>query len=408
MTGIAADPGIASAAILACLAGAGLLSAVRLTLARASRPRIAVRDDEDEAAPGARHRPPLIRSRVLGGLLVGNIVLNVAGTALATASLLALKGPRGALYAGLAVSVLIILAEALARLAVSRGVLRRAARLIGLPLEDYAERLSATDEIRGQVESLHQSGGVVKEERDMLGGLLDLKELAVSDVMVHRTNVRMLDAELPANELVRDVLASPHTRLPLWRGDPDNIVGVLHAKDLLRAVAARGPGAPVDLEAVATLPWFVPEATTLRDQLTAFLSRKQHFALVVDEYGGLMGLVTLEDILEEIVGEISDEHDVAASGIRLQPDGSVLVDGSVPIRDLNRTMDWSLPDDEATTVAGLVIHEVMAIPEAGQVFTFHGCRFEVVRRVRNRVAALRVAPQRAAGERAGDEPVRAA
>lgn len=200
MTGIATDPGIAAAAVLACLTGAGLLSAVRLTLARASRPRIAVRDDEDEAAAGSRHRPPLIRSRVLGALLVGNVVLNVAGTALATASLLALKGPRGALYAGLAASVLIVLAEALARLAVSHGVLRRAARLIGLPLEDYAERLSATDEIRGQVESLHQSGGVVKEERDMLGGLLDLKELAVSDVMVHRTKLRMLDAELPAKD----------------------------------------------------------------------------------------------------------------------------------------------------------------------------------------------------------------
>ena len=223
----------------------------------------------------------------------------------------------------------------------------------------------------------------------MLGGLLDLNDLTVSEVMVHRTRMRTLDVELPADELVREVLASPHTRMPLYRDGPDNIVGVLHAKDLFRA---RAEGRVSSVEALATLPWFVPEATTLRDQLRAFLARRQHFALVVDEYGDLKGLVTLEDILEEIVGEISDEHDVAARGVRPQPDGSVLADGAVPIRDLNRMMDWHLPDDEATTVAGLVIHEAMTIPDTGQVFNFHGFRFEVLRRARNRVTALRIAP----------------
>jgi len=223
--------------------------------------------------------------------------------------------------------------------------------------------------------------------------LLDLKELEVSDVMIHRTKMRTISADLPPEELVREVLASPYTRLPLWRERPDNIIGVLHAKDLLRALdAAGGNSKAVKVSDIAFDAWFVPDTTSLQDQLQAFLKRKTHFALVVDEYGEVMGLVTLEDILEEIVGDIRDEHDLAVQGVRPQPDGSVNVDGSVPIRDLNRVMDWNLPDAEATTIAGLVIHEARAIPESGQVFTFHGFRFEVLRKNRNRITALRISP----------------
>jgi len=147
----------------------------------------------------------------------------------------------------------------------------------------------------------------------------------------------------------------------------------------------------LDIGAIARDPWFIPETTNLKDQLNAFLKRQTHFALVVDEYGALQGLVTLEDILEEIVGEIEDEHDDAAvSGVRPQADGMVVVDGSVPIRDLNRAMGWRLPDDHAVTVAGLVIHEAQTIPRAGQTFIFCGHRFEIVRRERNQITSLRV------------------
>jgi Mg2+/Co2+ transporter CorB len=213
----------------------------------------------------------------------------------------------------------------------------------------------------------------------------------VSEVMIHRTNMGAINADLPPGDLIREVLASPYTRLPLWRGQPDNIIGVLHAKDLFRALAAAGgDSSRIDIEDIALDAWFIPDTTTLRDQLQAFLRRKTHFAMVVDEYGVVMGLVTLEDIIEEIVGDIKDEHDVAAQGMRPQPDGSVIVDGSVTIRDLNRAMDWALPDEEATTIAGLVIHEARAIPESRQVFVFHGFRFEVLRKNRNRIAALRV------------------
>jgi Mg2+/Co2+ transporter CorB len=227
----------------------------------------------------------------------------------------------------------------------------------------------------------------------MFGGLLGLNELTVEDVMVHRTRMRTIDANLPPAEIVRAVLASANTRLPLWRDQPENIVGVLHAKDLLRALAAaQGDASKLNIDEVAFSPWFVPATSSLEDQLQAFLERKTHFALVVDEYGSVMGLVTLEDILEEIVGDIRDEHDLAVQGLRTLPDGSVTVDGAVPIRDLNRAMDWSLPDDEATTVAGLVIHEAQAIPEPGQVFSFHNFRFEILRKQRNRLTALKITP----------------
>ena len=205
-----------------------------------------------------------------------------------------------------------------------------------------------------------------------------------------------LNADSPTDELISEIVAAPYSRLPIWRENPENIIGVLHAKDLLRALkAAGGANDRLDIESIASKPWFVPNTTPVQDQLQAFLKRKTHFAIVVDEYGVVMGLVTLEDILEEIVGEISDEHDLVAQGVRPQADGSVTVEGSVPIRDLNRVMGWELPDEEATTIAGLVIHEARAIPESGQVFTFHGFRFEVLRKTKNRITLLRILPSAA-------------
>lgn len=249
------------------------------------------------------------------------------------------------------------------------------------------------EEVKTVIAEAKTAGVLESEERNMLVGLLDLGALSVEDVMVHRTKMRTINADLPPEEIVREVLASPYTRMPLWRERPDNIVGLLHAKDLLRALDAVG-GVPgkLRIDSIAIEPWFVPVTTPLTDQLRAFLARKAHFALVVDEYGEVMGLVTLEDILEEIVGDIRDEHDVTIQGVRPQPDGSVMVDGGVPIRDLNRAMDWNLPDEEATTIAGLVIHEARAIPDAGQTFTFHGFRFQVARKSRNRLTLLKIVP----------------
>jgi len=248
-------------------------------------------------------------------------------------------------------------------------------------------------EIEGLVGESAEHGGIESGEAEYIQNVFRFGDLTVADVMVHRTAMVMVNADLPPEELVREVLASEYTRIPLWRDKPENIIGVLHAKDLLRAIrTSDGDTSKIDASAIALPPWFVPEMRPVSEQLKAFRRRKTHFALVVDEYGEVEGMVTLEDILEEIVGDISDEHDEAVAGVRVQPDGSVVVDGSVPIRDLNRAMDWHLPDEEATTVAGLVIHEARSIPERGQGFTFHGFRFRVLRRERNRITMLRIGP----------------
>ena len=287
--------------------------------------------------------------------------------------------------AWIALAAILVLAALAALL--FRPLLTRA----GYELAPIAPKRSAHEELRGTVAVLAREGGVVKIDRDQLGGLLDLSELEVLDVMVHRTAMRSLNADDPPQQLVREVLQSPHTRMPVWRGTTENIVGVVHAKDLLRALhEVDNDPARVDILKVAGKPWFVPDTTRLQDQLNAFLRRKTHFAIVVDEYGEVEGLVTLEDILEEIVGEIADEHDVDVQGVKQEADGSVVVDGSVPIRDLNRALDWKLPDDWATTIAGLVIHEAQTIPDEKQAFTFHGKRFVVLKRDKNRITRLRI------------------
>ncbi|MDB5440158.1 MAG: hypothetical protein JWM33_2585, partial [Caulobacteraceae bacterium] len=278
-------------------------------------------------------------------------------------------------------------------------LLRMALRPFGVNLSMETDVLAAHEEIRGAVEYHHSEGVVESDDRRMLGGVLDLSEMDVSEIMVHRRQIEMIDLALTPREIIAQVLASSHSRLPLYRDEPENIVGVLHAKDLLTAIAtANGRIARLDIAAIARAPWFIPDTTNLKDQLAAFLKRRVHFAIVVDEYGALQGVVTLEDILEEIVGEIDDEHDATVSGLRRQPDGSVNVDGDVTIRDLNRAMDWDLPDGEAVTVAGLVIHEAQAIPSPGQIFLFHGHRFQILRRQRNQITALKISARLADGE----------
>jgi Mg2+/Co2+ transporter CorB len=418
--------------VILCLVLSAFFSAGETAFTAASRARMLALERSGDGRAGIVNKLLAMRERFIGAMLIGNNIVNIGVSAFTTSVLVAVFGREGVIYATLVMSLLVIVfSEVLPKtlaitspdtvslrfarpvytvvmvlgplaIAVERLV-KAMLRPFGIRIGENDPILSASEELRGQVDLLHKEGGVVKDERDMLGGLLDLADLTVSEVMVHRTKMRTINADLSSEEIVREVLSSPYTRLPLWRGSQENIVGVLHAKDLLRALdAVGGDASKLRVEAIALETWFVPDTTSLRDQLKAFLAKKTHFALVVDEYGEVMGLVTLEDILEEIVGDIKDEHDVSVQGVRPQPDGSVNVDGSVPIRDLNRAMDWDLPDEEATTIAGLVIHEARAIPDAGQVFTFHGFRFQVLRKSRNRITALRITPLSARGRRAAE------
>jgi Mg2+/Co2+ transporter CorB len=286
-----------------------------------------------------------------------------------------------------------------------REFLHKASRLfshLGRKPDSEGQMLALREEIAGAIALGHSEGAVERADRDRLLGALDLSHRTVDEIMRPRRQIEMIDADLPPGEIITRVLASPHTRLPIYRGSDDNILGVVHAKELLREVdrLVRGQDGSVEgiaslkIETVAMKPYFIPDTTALDAQMRQFLARRTHFALVVDEYGALQGLITLEDILEEIVGEITDEFDVVGkdSGLTRSEDGSFLIDGAMTIRDLNRATDWRLPDDEANTVAGLVIHEAQMIPVEGQVFSFHGFRFEVVTRRENRIVRLKLRP----------------
>jgi Mg2+/Co2+ transporter CorB len=360
--------------------------------------------------------------RLIGALLLGNNLANITASAVATAALIKIFGDSGAVIASAVMTVIIlifaevmpktyaiaypervalavapimrVIAAVLGPIVLTVGyIVKNTLQLFGVNIDDDAGVLSAHDELRGAIALHHKEDTLVKNDRDMLGGILDLKDLEVADIMVHRTKMITLDGGQPMKDLVSDLLDSPHTRMPVWKDNPDNIIGVLHAKSLFAALQkANGDASKIKLEDVISPAWFVPDTRPLEDQLNAFLRRKVQLAIVVDEYGEVQGLVTLEDILEEIVGDIKDEFDGVATGVRKTRDGSYVVDGTVPIRDLNRSFDWRLPDEEATTVAGLVIHEAQMIPAQGQAFSFHGFRFEVLKKRKQQLTSLKVTP----------------
>lgn len=402
---------------------AAFFSVSETALTAASRARIHRLQEEGDRRAKSVTFLLMQKERMISAILLGNNLVNILASAVATQLFLTLFGEAGILYATIVMTIIVVVfAEVLPKtyailypdtvaLRVARGLrvivfilspftwgLARITnvfmKLIGVDHNNSDSLIPAHEEIRGAIDLHHKEEGVSKGDRDMLGGILDLKELTVEEVMVHRKNMQMIDIDLPQADIITAVLDSPYTRIPLWKDDPENIVGVLHAKNILRALAqAQNDGGDIDIPSLMSSPWFVPETTDLGEQLTAFRARKQHFALVVDEYGALMGLITLEDILEEIVGQIEDEHDEPDAVFEVAEDGSLLVDGDITIRDLNRETGWTLPDEEATTIAGLIIHEARTIPRPGQVFIFHGLRFNILERKRNQIKRLAITPE---------------
>jgi Mg2+/Co2+ transporter CorB len=394
-------------------------SLAETALTAASRARMATLEKEGDQGAARVNRLNENRERMIGAVLLGANLVTIAAAAIASAIFTEIYGDYGPLISTIVLTPLLLIfgevgpktyaitaADRIARplslpvewmvrvlspiIGAVQWIVNHSLRLLGVRVDESIDVLTAARaEIRGAVELHADEGSVESDVRDRLRGALDLSDLTIADVMIHRKAIKMLDADLPPREIIAQAMASSHTRMPLFKDDPENIIGILHARDLLRSISEHGRDG-VDVMEVKREPWFTPVTTTAEDQLAEFLRRREHFALVVDEYGALMGLVTLEDILEEIVGDIKDEHDIAVQGVRPQPDGSVNVDGTVPIRDLNRVMNWDLPDEEAVTLAGLVIHEAQAIPDPGQRFAFHGYRFQVLRRQRNQITALRV------------------
>ncbi|MDH3236403.1 MAG: HlyC/CorC family transporter [Alphaproteobacteria bacterium] len=418
-------PTIGIIAVLLLLSA--FFSGSETALTAVSRPRMHERERQGDHRAMRVNALTDHREQLIGSILLGNNLVNIGASALATGLLVEFFGDSGIVYATLGMTLLVLIfAEVLPKtyaihnpirvsLAVApimrlivvalappvravQFVVNGTLKLFGVRIQAGRSFTAAEEELRGAIE-LHQGPEKeeVEDERRMLRSILDLGDVDVDEVLTHRSELETVNADAPAAEIVKAVLSSPYTRIPAWRDEPDNIVGVIHAKALF--LATQKAGGSLDKLNIAECwqaPWFIPETTNLLDQLREFRARREHFAIVVDEYGALMGVVTLEDILEEIVGEIEDEHDrsrpgAGFPGVRVESNGTYLVEGAVTIRDLNREFDWVLPDESAATIAGLVMHEARRIPETGQVFAFHGFRFEVVRRRKNRIVLLRLA-----------------
>lgn len=409
-------------AILVLILFSAFFSGSETALTAASEARIHQLSLRGQKRAGTVLRLREQNETLIGSILIGNNITNISASALATSLMITLFGEAGVAYATLGMTILVVIfAEVLPKtyainnpdrsaLAVApivnglvwvlkplsiavRAIVRAALRLFGARVVmTTAADEEREEELRGMIDLHRGPGADVSEERAMLRSILDLGEVWVEEIMTHRRNVTMIDADLPLETILDEAMESPYTRIPLYRGDQDEIIGVLHGKALLRAIRGHDGEnlSDLDIEKIATPPWFIPENSNLLDQLQEFRARREHFAVVVDEYGTFQGVVTLEDILEEIVGEIDDEHDISVAGLRVQSDGSYLVNGTVTIRDLNRELDWRLPDEDASTIAGLVLHESRVIPNIGQEFLFHGFRFKILRRQRNQITQVRV------------------
>ena len=405
-------------AITALLIVGGFFSISETALTAASQSRIHTRATQGSKGASIVARLLESRERLIGALLLGNNLVNIMASALMTGLMLTIFGDIGAMVAtGVMTALIVIFGEVLpktyaitrpdeASITVARPVslvvllfapvvsaiqvlVNGILRLFGVKPDTVSWTMA--DEIRGAVNLHTHEGRVDKSERDQILGVLNIGDLSVEDVMIHRKNLVMIDADLNAATIVKQVLESGHSRVPLWRGEKDNVIGVLHAKDLLGALSRSGGEMKgLNIDKLLRTPWFVPETTSVLSQLRMFQKKRIHFALVVDEYGALMGVVTLEDIVEEIVGDIQDEFDENVEGVKMNKDGSVIVAGDVPVRDLNRACDWDLPDDDAVTIAGLIIHETQSIPDVGQEFSFHNHRFEVLVKQRNQITSLKV------------------
>ena len=406
----------------------GFFSGSETALTAASRSIL--RAKEDKGHKGATRALKLTENteKLIGAILLGNNFANILAASLATHLLTKIYGEGGVFYSTLIMTLLIVIfAEVMPKIYAINDPERAALRvspiiapvvyifgpvtisiqwivmqifkLFGKNSITFQNNNSVQEEIVGAISLGHLEGSMEKDDKDRLLATLDLSNRSVEEIMLHRSEIEMIDADSEPEKILNQCLTSSYTRLPIFKKDQENIIGIMHAKSLLRAVNIQNGKSSKfsdqNILDVAMKPYFILETTLLDDQLKEFLKRRAHFALVVDEYGALQGLLTLEDIIEEIVGEINDEHDHIAE---IEPensrDGVLIVEGNATIRDLNRAQEWDLPDSEANTIAGLVIHEAQNIPSVGQVFSFHGFRIEIIEKKENRLTKLKINPTR--------------
>lgn len=383
----------------------------------------------DKAQEEKNHRAQTInkllahKDKLIITTLLGSNLCNTLSTALSTSILISLFGNEGVAYATIIMTVLVLIytdmlpksyaiknanqvslwVAPLIRFCVRifspltyvlQKVVALTFRLVKLDKKDFEDEESTIAEIRG---AIYMYGGqAIRQEKEMLKGILDLTQVQVNEVMNHRQNVFSVDIDLPVEEIIDKVKDCPFSRIPLYKDRPENIIGIIRVKSLLRAaINCCGDCSKLDIRSIMYEPWFIPETTNLLQQLQLFRNKREHFAIVVDEYGDLQGIITLEDILEEIVGEINDESDIHSleiMGMRRLNEQSWIIDGQVPLRDLNRRFGWHLCDNNASTLAGYLMDAAQIIPEEGQKFIFDNIEFEILKRRRHQIHQIKVTP----------------
>ncbi|MCY4314643.1 MAG: HlyC/CorC family transporter [Roseovarius sp.] len=419
---------ITCASIFALLILSAFFSGSETALTAASRSKLRAKAQNGSRAAQRALNITQDNERLIGSVLLGNNLVNILAASLATALFTKLFGESGIALVTLVMTLMVLIfAEVLPKtyaitnaetaavraapfimivirifspiVSTVRMLVRFILKLFGVKTDPDSHILAVREEIAGALYIGHSEGVVEKEDRDRILGALDLGDRTVEEIMLHRSQIEMIDASAYPKAILEKCLESSFSRLPVFDKDPENVIGVVHAKDISRELYKllasnddeSGELDQIEIGQLSKKPYFVPETTTLDEQMRQFLRRRTHFALVVDEYGVLKGLITLEDILEEIVGDITDEFDKQEKpALEIIDSEQVIADGSMTIRDLNRARDWALPDEEANTIAGLVIHEAQIIPEPNQVFNYHGFRFEVLEKKQNRITRLKV------------------
>ena len=378
-----------------------------------SMDRFRVKYLADKNWPGARHLDALLDNpeNLLSTILVGNNLVNIAVSVFATTLLIELFGAQGEILTILILTpLLLVFAEVCPKTYAAKNPEKLSFRVL-LPIRlamwlltpvnwlitrfvwllsrlwggEDARPIISEDEIRTMIKFGETAGVVAKDKRRMLHGVFDLTEIRVRDVMVPRTEIVGIDVDTPFNELIKIAGEARHSRFPVYEGDFDQIVGIIHIKEILSFVDQ--PEA-FNMRNVARPPYFVPEAKPVETLLQAFRRKQIHLAVVVDEYGGVEGIVTLEDIVEEIVGEIQDEYDLEDALIRPLKPGLFMVDGSTPLRDINRRFGLTLSEEHVNTLAGFLLHLLERIPEEGDQCETDGVRFTVRRMEEHRVEEI--------------------
>jgi len=355
------------------------------------------------------------RETVISAILLGNNLVNILASAIATNLLVLQYGNSGIIYATVLMTILIfIFAEVLPKtyairhsdslvLVLAPGI--QLAVWILSPINIFIHKIISVflqfgrkksntgtiEHLRGAILLADTKGEMPKDEKNMLESVLDLEKVEVAEIMTHRSQIVSISINEPIKNILESATSNPFSRIPLWKDNSDDIAGFVHIRDLLRVSINK---TQFKLSDILQTPWFIPETTTLSAQLSAFRNKNQQMAFVVDEYGVLQGLVTIEDILEDIVGQIEDEHDYPSLEIDLKKDGSVKVTGSSKVRDINRELDWNLPLDTASTIAGLVIAEAQRIPEEGEFFLVKDYKLTVKVRQRTKLTSIHITKEK--------------